>query len=201
MKNSLLFFFCLLMVYTQHSFADEPWTLEKNKDGIMIWNRKTANSNLKEFKVSTILQTTPEKMLSFLKNTSNYDKWMYKIDAGSVKVIKRNNDNDYFTYMTVSAPFIKSREAITHMIFNAQNNKGEILITLDGTPDLLPKNDKYVRIPMMKAYFKIIPLGEGKIELVHQALSAPGGSIPDALANLTSVDCPYSMFSKIKQLF
>jgi hypothetical protein len=103
--------------------------------------------------------------------------------------------------MTVSAPFIKSREAITHMIFNAQNNKGEILITLDGTPDLLPKNDKYVRIPMMKAYFKIIPLGEGKIELVHQALSAPGGSIPDALANLTSVDCPYSMFSKIKQLF
>ena len=63
------------------------------------------------------------------------------------------------------------------MIFNPQNSKGEILITLDGTP-VYCKNDKYVRIPMMKAYFKIIPLWEGKIELVHQALSAREGLFP-----------------------
>lgn len=201
MKNIYFILLTTLTLVSMSSFAQDGWKLEKDKNGIKIWNRKSTGSNLKEFMVSTVLQTTPEKLVDFLKNTSNYDKWMYKIDQGSVKVIKRNNDNDYYTYMTVTAPFIKTREAITHMVFNPQDSKGNILITLDGTPNLLPLNDKYVRIPMMKAYFKIVPLDNGKVELIHQVASAPGGTIPDALANLTSVDCPYSMFSKIKQLF
>jgi len=183
-----------------NGFAEETWKLEKDKDGIKIWNRKAPNSSLKEFRVSTILQTTPEKLVAFLKNTSIYDKWMYKVEEGSVKVLKKNNENDYYTYMTISAPFIKTRETITHMIFNPQDSKGAILITLEGAPDLLPKNDQYVRIPMMKAYFKIIPLGNGKVELIHQALGAPGGAVPDALANLSSVDCPFYMFSRIKEI-
>jgi hypothetical protein len=180
--------------------ADEAWKLEKDKNGIKVWNRKVAGSALKEFKVSTILNVTPEKLVAFLKNTGNYEKWMYKVDEGSVKVLKRVNDNDYYTYMTLSAPFIKSRETITHMVFNPHDSKGVITITLDGAPDLLPLNEKYVRIPKMKAYFKIIPLGNGKVELIHQAWGAPGGNVPDALANLSSVDCPFYMFTKIKEL-
>ena len=31
---------------------------------------------------------------------------------------------------------------------------------------------------MMKTYFKIVPLGNGKVELIHQALSSPGGGNP-----------------------
>ena len=159
-----------------------------------------ARSSLKEFKVSMILNTTPETIVTFLKKTTQYDQWMYKVNKGSVKVIKRNNENDYYTYMTISAPFIKTREAITHMTFQPADNNGVILITLEGTPNLLPKNDNFVRINKMQAYFKIIPLSNGKVELVHQALSSPGGNIPDALVNMSSVDCPYSMFTKIREL-
>lgn len=198
MKSFFLLISTVLLV--NFSYAEEAWKLEKDKDGIKIWNRKTPNSSLKEFKVSTILQISPEKLLTFLKNTTLYEKWMYKVDAGSVKVIKKNNENDYYTYMTISAPLIKTRETITHMVFNTADNKGVILVNLDGTPDLLPKNDKYVRIPKMKAYFKITPLGNGKVELTHQAYGSPGGAVPDVLANLSSVDCPFYMFTKIKSL-
>ncbi|HNG71694.1 MAG TPA: hypothetical protein PLE56_07150, partial [Chitinophagales bacterium] len=138
--------------------------------------------------------------LAFLKNTAKYDQWMYKVDEGSVKVLKRVSDNDYYTYMTISAPFIKTRETITHMTFNSQDAKGAILINLEAAPNLLPLNDKYVRIPKMKAYFKIVPLGNGQIELIHQALGSSGGNIPEALINLTSVDCPFYMFTKIKSM-
>ncbi|MFN8295347.1 MAG: hypothetical protein U0T69_04085 [Chitinophagales bacterium] len=200
MKNITLIFFSSLLLNISYAFSEEAWKLEKDKDGIKVWNRKTPNSSLKEFKVSTILQITPEKLIAFLKNTSKYDKWMYKVDAGSVKVLKKNNENDYYTYMTISAPLIKTRETITHMVFNPQDTKGTILINLDGAPDLLPLNDKYIRIQKMKAYFKIVPLGNGKVELIHQAYGSPGGGIPDVLANLSSVDCPFYMFTKIKEL-
>ncbi len=190
----------LSFLFINLSFAQNTWQLEKNKEGIKIWNRKSDGSILKEFKVSMILNTTPETIVTFLKKTTQYDQWMYKVNKGSVKVIKRNNENDYYTYMTISAPFIKTREAITHMTFQPADNNGVILITLEGTPNLLPKNDNFVRINKMQAYFKIIPLSNGKVELVHQALSSPGGNIPDALLNMSSVDCPYSMFTKIREL-
>ncbi|MCC6515258.1 MAG: hypothetical protein IT275_02785 [Chitinophagales bacterium] len=189
-----------LTLLATSTFAQENWKLEKDKNGIKVWNRKVAGTAIKEFKVSTIINTSTEKMLAFLKNTAKYDQWMYKVDEGSVKVLKRVSDNDYYTYMTISAPFIKTRETITHMTFNSQDAKGAILINLDAAPNLLPLNDKYVRIPKMKAYFKIVPLGNGQIELIHQALGSSGGSIPEALINLTSVDCPFYMFTKIKSM-
>ncbi len=199
MKN-YVFLLLSLTLLTTSTFAQENWKLEKDKNGIKVWNRKVAGTAIKEFKVSTIINTSTEKMLAFLKNTAKYDQWMYKVDEGSVKVLKRVSDNDYYTYMTISAPFIKTRETITHMTFNSQDAKGAILINLDAAPNLLPLNDKYVRIPKMKAYFKIVPLGNGQIELIHQALVSSGGSIPEALINLTSVDCPFYMFTKIKSM-
>ncbi|HNF50585.1 MAG TPA: hypothetical protein PKV25_02665 [Chitinophagales bacterium] len=199
MKN-YVFLLLSLTLLTTSTFAQENWKLEKDKNGIKVWNRKVAGTAIKEFKVSTIINTSTEKMLAFLKNTAKYDQWMYKVDEGSVKVLKRVSDNDYYTYMTISAPFIKTRETITHMTFNSQDAKGAILINLDAAPNLLPLNDKYVRIPKMKAYFKIVPLGNGQIELIHQALGSSGGSIPEALINLTSVDCPFYMFTKIKSM-
>ncbi|HND82126.1 MAG TPA: hypothetical protein PKY54_02215 [Chitinophagales bacterium] len=199
MKN-YVFLLLSLTLLTTSTFAQENWKLEKDKNGIKVWNRKVAGTAIKEFKVSTIINTSTEKMLAFLKNTAKYDQWMYKVDEGSVKVLKRVSDNDYYTYMTISAPFIKTRETITHMTFNSQDAKGAILINLEAAPNLLPLNDKYVRIPKMKAYFKIVPLGNGQIELIHQALGSSGGSIPEALINLTSVDCPFYMFTKIKSM-
>ncbi len=199
MKNYVFLLLSLTLLATS-TFAQENWKLEKDKNGIKVWNRKVAGTAIKEFKVSTIINTSTEKMLAFLKNTAKYDQWMYKVDEGSVKVLKRVSDNDYYTYMTISAPFIKTRETITHMTFNSQDAKGAILINLDAAPNLLPLNDKYVRIPKMKAYFKIVPLGNGQIELIHQALGSSGGSIPEALINLASVDCPFYMFTKIKSM-
>ena len=195
-----VFLLLSLTLLATSTFAQENWKLEKDKNGIKVWNRKVAGTAIKEFKVSTIINTSTEKMLAFLKNTAKYDQWMYKVDEGSVKVLKRVSDNDYYTYMTISAPFIKTRETITHMTFNSQDAKGAILINLDAAPNLLPLNDKYVRIPKMKAYFKIVPLGNGQIELIHQALGSSGGSIPEALINLTSVDCPFYMLTKIKSM-
>ncbi len=198
MKQFVFTLFTFLLLHT--SQAQSNWQLEKNKDGIKIWNRKTESSALKEFKVSMVLNTTSEAVIEFLKKTSLYDKWMYKVNKGSVKVIKKINNDDYYTYMTISAPFIKSREAITHMVFQPTDSKGVTMINLDGAPNLLPKNNNYVRVDKMVAYFKITPLGNGKVELTHQALSSPGGNIPDALVNLSSVDCPYYMFTRIREL-
>ena len=200
MKNIFLLIFSISLVNISFASAEEAWKLEKDKNGIKVWTRKVDNSQLKEFKVCAILNTTVDKLISFFKNVSKYDQWMYKVDKDSPKIIKKNNDNDYYTYLTISVPLIKSRDAITHMVFNPPDAKGDIIINLDGTPNLIAKNDNFIRIPLMKAYFKIDPVGNGKVELIHQAFSKVGGSIPDFFVNMGSVDAPFYMFTKLKEL-
>lgn len=201
MRIIALLAFSVLTMSFRSETTESDWKLEKDQNGIRIWTRKAQNTNLKEYKAAVILRTTPEKVVSFLRNYKLFDKWMYKVDEGSVRMVKKNNENDYYIRMTISVPLIKSRESLTHFIFNAPDEKGAVLINMEAAPDILPKDDNYIRIPKMKAFWMIIPIGNGRVEVINQALSSAGGSIPDALANLGIVDAPYSMFEKMKALF
>jgi hypothetical protein len=195
---SFLLLFIVLML--QVSFAEAPWSLEKDKNGIKVWTRKPDNATLKEYKATTIMQISIDKLVAFFKDYRLYDQWMYKVEAGSVKLIKKNTENDFYIRMVVSAPLIKGRESITRFVFNKPDTKGTVLITLDAAPDLLPLNDLYVRIPKMKAYWKFTPLANGKTEITQQVLSSIGGNFPEAIANLGIVDAPYSMMERMKEL-
>ena len=181
-------------------FAEDSWKLEKDRDGIKIWTRKMPNSNLKEYKGSMIIQSNADKVITFFRNYKLFEKWMYKADQGSFKLLKINNDNDFVIRLTMSAPFIKTRESITHFTINPPDTKGAVLINLETVPDFIPLNDNYVRIPKMKGYWKFIPLDKGKIEITHQAQVIAGGTIPDALANLGAVDAPFTMLSNVKEM-
>lgn len=198
----LAFFVIVSMLFIHESIAsaEESWKLEKDKNGIKVWTRKTPNSQLKEFLVSTTLNTTTDKLISFLKNVPQYDKWMFKVQPGSSKILKKVTDDDFYTYLIIDAPLIKSRESISHMVFKEPDAKGNVIISFDGAPNIIPLNDNYVRIPVIKAYFKIAPLENGKVQLTHQAFSSPGGTIPDFLVNMGAVEAPFYMFTKLKEM-
>lgn len=198
MKNIILAFFCISISVT--AFSQTNWKLEKDKNGIKVWTRKQANSNLKEYKGEAILNVSMDKLISFFKNYKNYEKWMYKADEGSFRLLKKVDDDEFYIRLTMSAPFIKTRESVTHFKINPQDSKGNVLISLETAPDFIPKNDNYIRIPKMSGYWKFSPLGNGTIEITHQATVAAGGSLPDVMANLGAVDAPYGMLSSIKSM-
>lgn len=195
-----IYFSIFFLTASLISSAQENWKLEKNKDGIKVWTRKPENSNLKEFKATTTIATTVDKLVVFFKNYKLFEKWMYKIEPGSVKLIKKTNDNDYYLQLIMSAPLIKSRESLMRVQVNAPDENGTVFINLDATPTLLPSNDNYVRIQKMKAYWKFTPLANGKVEVTHQALSSVGGNIPETFVNLAIADAPFSMLTKLKEM-
>ena len=67
MKNKIAVLLVICISYFNIS-AQTNWKLEKDKDGIKIWNRKLPNSGLKEYKGITVIQTTVDKLVSFFKN-------------------------------------------------------------------------------------------------------------------------------------
>jgi len=199
MKNKISIFLVICLSYINLS-AQTNWKLEKDKNGIKVWTRKQVNSNLKEYKANLVLNTSIDKLISFFRNYKLYENWMYKTDVGSLKLLKKYSDDEFVIRLTMSAPFIKTRESITHFTINQPDNKGVVLIDLVTVPDFIPVNEKYVRIPKMNGYWKLVPIEGGKIEITHVASVNAGGNIPNGFVNLSAVDAPFSMLQKLKEL-
>ncbi len=192
-------FSVLLMSILGNAQAQNDWTLERDKNGIKVWTKKRPNSSLKEYKGVTVINATVDELVSIFKNTKLHDQFLYKAQAGSVKVVKKISDNDFYTYMIVNAPIVKDRDVVTHYKFIKDNNTGTVTVELEAAPNLVPLNDNYVRVPEMKGYWKFIPKGNST-EVIHQAYSLTGGNIPSGLANSAAVDTPFSMLSELKNL-
>jgi hypothetical protein len=196
--KTIVFFITFLSITT--AFTQDNWELAKDKDGIKVWTRKRDNSKLKEYKGVMVVQTSVEKLLAVFKNIKYHEKFFYKCKQGSVSLVKKNNDNEFYTYMVFEAPIVKNRDAVTHFLFNKPNTDGSVVLSLEAMPNLVPYKPDCVRVPEMKGYWKFTPKSDSTVEVIHQAYSSPGPGLPESLANLASVDAPYSMLVSLKNL-
>lgn len=189
-----------LVLFQISGFAQDPWKLEKDKNGIKVWTRKTEKSNLKEFRAVSIINSNVDKVVNLFRKTQSYEKWTYKIEPGSTKCLKKVSDNEFYLYEIFAAPLIKKRDIINHIKINNPDASGVITINMDATPDFLSEKEDFVRIRKMKAFFIITPLGKDKVQVEHQAYSSPGGNIPDFMTNMGAIDAPYYLFEQLKAM-
>ena len=195
-------FILTIMTLATTLLAADNWTLEKNMEGILIYNRPYETSKIKEYKGEVVLNTSVDKLVSYFKNTANHDKFLYKCKAGSVKMQKKVSENDFYTYMIIEVPWpATNRDIITRYQIGAADKTGTVTIDITGVKDLIPAVSGLVRVPEMKGYWKFVPQGNGQTKVIHQAYSKPGGNVPDALANNASVDAPFFMLKKLKEIF
>lgn len=183
------------------AFAQDNWTLERDKSDIKVFNRKLEGSKLKEYKGTVTVKATMDQILKIFKDVSKHDDFIYKAKQGSPKVVKKVSENDFYTYMIIEVPWpATNRDVVTHYVFNKPDDKGVVIIDVEAAPKLVPEVEGMVRVPAMKGVWKFIPLKDGKIQIVHQAHSSPGGSVPEGMANSASVDTPYSMLVKLRSM-
>lgn len=189
---------CLMVVTVV--MGQGQWELAKDKEGIRVHNRKMEGSKLKEFKGTIQLDASVNDVLKILTNHLHHEKFVYKAKKGSVELLKKSG-NDMYTYMVIETPWPASnRDIVTHYHTNAPAKDGSVTIDIIAANDMKPQQKGIVRVEKMKGYWKIIPLGNGKVEVIHQAYSSPGGNVPDGMANSASVDAPYEMLQKLRLL-
>jgi len=196
-----LFLMAIALMAFMNTVQAQEWTKEKDKDGIVIFNRKMEESKLKEYKGTVKVKTSVDKAVALFTDVAQHEKFMYKCKSGSVEVLKKESASSFYTYMLIETPWpAASRDVITHYKINKPDKSGTVLIELTGAADLIPEKKGIVRVPKMKGYWKISPAGSGLVEITHQAYSSPGGNVPEAMANSASVDAPFTMLMSLRSL-
>jgi len=194
-KSIAILAFITMMACTE-LFA-QNWDLAKNKNGVKVYTRKVDGYKLKEYKGEAIIKVSANKVLGLLTNVNAYTKWMP--DCTQSKLLRKVSETELYQYTVTDAPWpVTDRDNIALMTIKRQSS-GAIRLDLEGKPDYMDKNDKYVRVPQLTASWELIPQGDGSTKVVYQGLASPGGSIPDWLANSFVVDTPFNTLVNMRE--
>ena len=172
------------------------WELRKDKDGIQVFTRNYQNSEIKEFKAVTVLQTDLDTLVKILKDIDKYPFWM--ANCKSALTYEVINDSTRIDYMTTAVPWpLNDRDVVfKFMIIKQSENYFEAI--LKAIPDRVPEEKKFVRIRNSEGRWTFTKIEHNKIEVVHQFFGEPEGSIPGWIVNMFIVHGPYQTLSNLR---
>lgn len=192
-------FSLFLILFTHISFGAHPqgeWRLNKEKEGIKIFSRKSDRSSFNDIKVEMDLEGTIDQLRKILLDVEKYTEWAYSTSVS--KLEKVISPDEFIYYSVISAPWPASdRDFYAKCIL--QENNGTLTMQSDVLPDYGPVEENKVRIPWSMAKWSITPKGDNQLHLEYTLQMDPGGNLPAWLVNLFSTTGPISTFSSLKE--
>lgn len=121
------------------------WTLRKDKEGIKIFTRVAANTNIKEVKTVVTINASVSKITNAIIDVENYSNWMENIL--NPKTLKKIGHSEYYLYYEMDAPWpTQNRDIVNRTIISHDLSNGITLISSTATPNYIEKKEDIVRI-------------------------------------------------------
>ena len=189
-KNIILI---LLLCLPILGFSQNEWSLKKEDSHIKIYTRSTSDSNLKEFKAETMINTTSKRILEELLTAPDYYKGC---EPNTSYYVKRLEGNQHVFYAHKDLPWpVKDRDVITLLTVEKLNSTTTKLV-LESLPDELPKKDKTIRVKNLMGHW-LLEEREGKTMVTQQLFIDPEGNLPPFIVNSLLIKGPYKTFKEL----
>lgn len=185
------------------AFAASDWELkvdDKEAD-IRIFSRVNERG-YPEFRGVTRVKSTLSGFVALFKDLDHMPSWAYRIrKAERLKVISETESYAY-TVNSLPPPLF-DRDAIVHSMISQDPATLKMTFRGSGVPDYAPKNDRYVRMPVVESSWTFTPLGGGMVEVVFEGYGDPGGNLSSGLlaffVRLSLSEAPYQTILQMKK--
>ncbi len=185
-----------LLIIMTHAYT---WETVKNGSGITVGVQNVAGSQIKEFMAITETESTLSAIVAILDDTSAYTRWNYR--CSEARLLQKKSDFERITYIVISSPWpVADRDIAVKSVIAQDPKTGVVTVTLKGLPSYTPLKDGTVRMTSLSGYWRLEPLGAGRVRVVYRLHSEPGGSVPDSLVNSSLVDIPYNTLWNLRNL-
>ena len=171
------------------------WNLKKEKNGIQVYTKKRAESNIYMYKVKTQInasvQNVYEQVIDFKENL----KYMELVD--SLSFLNHRKDVNYINYMRFDMPWpVTNREMVMEMAVH--HHKDSIRLVSNDLPGYAEQNKNYIQVEDFSEEWVIKPnKNENITQITIEGWVNPGGNIPAWIVNLFSVRTPFRFISGI----
>lgn len=200
-RNLIFIIFCFHIKggFVENQKAENPeWELSKSKNEISIYLRSVDYSDYKEFKGEMVVNSSPDKIVSFLQHIESFKKWLP--DCLESKKLIQISAKEQINYILTDVPWpYDDRDIIYQFSVSDRDLKtGQIKIILSNKPGFVAVKKNVVRIPQSEGCWTITPINNNQTLMVYQMHVEPGGYVPAWLANLKIVDTPYNFLHNLR---
>ncbi len=177
--------------------AQNNCKLKKDQDSIKVYTCHTDTSQYKSIIAEFTVNSTLERLISFVLDIPNYTQWQY--NTVEAKVIRKISDSEQIYRTVIEAPWpVTNRDMVVHIRMKYDPEKKSTIITTDSENGLIAERKELVRVPSSHAEWSVKQKNERRLEIKYTMQIDPGGSVPAWLVNWVCAQAPYQSFKKLK---
>ena len=184
----------LLMASVEPAFA---WKKFIDKNGVTAYRRAVPGSKIFEVLAKVQVKTSLFSLISLFDHVDLYKYWFFSCEDSYV--IKKISRSKRYVYIETKSPVIVKNRDNVLFVRMRQYKKSKIFeMKLDGRPDYIPKRKSFFRVPRSYGKIKLIPLGDGIVEVQYKYFFDPGGAIPIFIVNAFAKDFYYNTMNSLR---
>lgn len=190
-----------LLLLSCGSYADDDWSLARDRSDIKVWTRTIPDYPIRGFKAVTVVKSSLSGLISLIMDTERADQWIYR--TMRVDVLKRDDEKSTFVIRVVTDfPWpLSNRDVIVAGRMSQDDKTGTVIVSSRSlVSPQYPPLDEFVRMPDIDGNWIFRPLGKGLVEVTMQGRADPGGSIPPSVVNLIIHETPYRTLQGLRRM-
>ena len=190
--------FILLLAGMTGPLSAQNWEFAKEKNGIKMYTRKEANTNLKSFRGVMEVHSTMARVTQLVGNVKNNDWWDKNVKE--IKILYFEENKHFKYYLVYDAPWpLEDRDLCVDAQVTIDPVTGRRELNAKPIPNLVPERSDRVRIKNYWQRWIIQPMENGMIRLILEGSVDPGGIVPTWIVNMVITDTPLNVMNGIKE--
>lgn len=177
--------------------GENHWSIWKENSDISVAYSTNQNSAFSEIKASVKLSSNLSGFISFISDYEHLPNWLVNSESASLIEQISPQENIFITSFQGIWP-VKPREmVITSRI--SQNKDYSLDIHVTDASDKHPVSPEFIRMQVIKAHWKIIPVNTNEIEVTYSFIVDAKGNIPKWLSKRMALSSIWATLNNIKQ--
>ncbi|MGL1904364.1 MAG: START domain-containing protein [Fibrobacterales bacterium] len=216
-KLSIVAFTLLGTISSITATPVEDWSLLKENDGVILYERKSSEKDVYEFRGVGLIEYDIVKLAATVVQPTLMSEWVYWFESS--KLIERNYTtrsydedlNNFYQIIygeTYFLPPYNNRDWVIKgtLNFTEQGRDQPPIITLFATSivhPLAPQKENLVRMDLLEVTFILTPQGTNNQHtlLDFQFYFNPAGHFPNWIVNLTGDHMVSTAFDNLRKLY
>lgn len=172
--------------------AQSSWRLVRDGEGIRVFTRDVAGSDMDEFRAVTVLPARIEVVSEIMRDGTAYVKWM--ADCIEARIVKSAGPDTLYIYHATNAPWpVADRDVVVMTRVERDYSRGVFTAHLDSIDNgLVPRRPDRVRMTKLRGRFELRVIDRERTGITYTVLADPAGSIPASVTNFFARNNPHT---------
>ncbi len=176
--------------------APAGWSKVDTEDGVTVYEKEVGD--FLAFRGEGYITAPIGKLLYVIEDATHWKDWIENLDKG--RILERKSAFHKVFYQTFDSLFpAEDRDIVYEAKTRHDAATGKIFIEMRSVKHPKAPKTVGVRVKLKYTRYEITPLPNGKLHVVLETLSDPGGSLPNFLVNWAQRDYPVKLFQGLRK--